>query len=158
MKRMISMCMATLLLLSMAMVGHGTDYSPDGNTQVYLEVSDRYETSIPPTISFHDILKIGITGKVSSDEVIIYVASANYNTEGTLCLKNGSQKIGYSISSGENTIRTDSFIEDTNFGYPVAELARFRGNTTIDISFGIDDYFTSFASGTYTDELTFRFK
>ena len=158
MKRMIAMCLATMLLLSMALVGHGTDYSPYGSTQVYLEVSDRYETSIPPTISFHDNLEIGISGKVSSDEVVIYVASDNFLKEGILCLKNGSQKIGYSIRSGENTIRTDSFTGDNIFGYMVAELARFRGNTTINISFNLDDYNSSFASGTYTDELTFRFK
>lgn len=155
MKRMITMCLMTMLMLSLVLTVYGDEH--DGSTQVFLEISDTYVTSIPPTVSFDSTMGIEISDKVSSDEVVVFVSSKNFTDIGSLCLTNGSKRIGYSINS-DNTITSSSFYDADNFNYLVAELARFRENKTILLSFSINDYLSSFESGVYSDTLTFHFR
>lgn len=155
MKRMIAMCLATMMILSLVLVVYGDEH--DGSTDVILNISDSYVTTIPPQVSFGSTMEIGVSEKVSSDEVIVFVSSLNYINRNSLCLLNGNKPIEYLINS-DNTISSSSFQYYDNFNFPVAELARFRDNGTINLTFSINDSLSSFQSGIYSDRLTFYFR
>ena len=76
MKRMMAMCLATMMILSLALVGYGDEH--DGSTDVILEISDRYVTTIPAQVSFGNTMEIKVSEKASSDEVVVFVSSLNY--------------------------------------------------------------------------------
>ena len=155
MKRMIAICLATMMILSLALVGYGDEH--DGSTDVILEISDRYVTTIPAQVSFGNTMEIKVSEKTSSDEVVVFVSSLNYINRNSLCLLNGNKQIEYLINS-DNTISSSSFQYYDNFNLPVAELARFRDNGTINLTFSINDSLPSFQSGIYSDRLTFYFR
>ncbi len=155
MKRITAICLVTMMILSLALVVYGDEH--DGSTQVTWEISDRYVTTIPPTVSFGSTMGIEISGKVSSDEVIVFVSSLNYTNRGVLCLLDGNNSIEYLINS-DNTVTSSSFDYYNSFNFPVAELARFKDNKTINLTFNTNDSLSSFPSGIYSDILTFYFR
>jgi hypothetical protein len=155
MKRFIAVCLATMMILSLALVVYGDEH--DGSTDVILNISDSYVTTIPPQVSFGSTMEIEVSGKASSDEVVVFVSSLNYNDTGILCLLKGNKQIEYLINS-DNTITSSSFRYYDFLNFPVAELARFNSNRKITLSFNINDSLTSFESGNYSDRLTFYFR
>ena len=154
MKKIITILLSFVLLLSMTM----TAFAADNQTEISLtldETMESYEVVIPATIpvdlsqdetSFQ--IQIKNISLVWSDYVKVYVASANPDTESGLGAflvnkEDATKKIHYRMYLPADYKGTETFVGQTSTNM-------FIGNVAIEV----DGEFPG--SGTYTDTLTFR--
>lgn len=153
MKKIITVLLAFVLLLSMTM----TAFAADNQTEISLtldESMESYELVIPATISV-DLsqaetqipVKINNVSLVWSDYVYLYVSSANPDTESGLGAflvntEDANKKIHYKMYCPADYAGTETLVGKTSIA--------FITNMAIEV----DGEFPG--SGIYTDTLTFR--
>ena len=150
MKRMIAMCLMTMLMLSVALVVYG-DPGNQSTTVNFSVSGDSYVIDIPKSVSANSgSLEVTVLECHTELPIYVSISSNNYNqTYGWKMLKNGNSQnnpIYYQISvDGNNYIQGDVFA--------------LTGNMSKTLNFSIvrDNFFKFAEEGSYYDTLTFAF-
>ena len=146
MKRMIAFILTAMLMMSVT----ANVYGEENKTTVEYVVSDSYEISIPETILANETntITVGISNKTSSDRVAVSVSSRNVDPYTGKFLLLHSDNPNLTI---EYTLSVD--------GYPLTGNNMQIGEFTTDysITLNVNVMNGRYASGRYTDILTFNF-
>ena len=155
MKRMLAVCLMTMLMLSLVLAVYGEEESR--STEVVYNVSDNYTIEIPRSVSANGgQILVAISNKQSTTPIEVYVESTNYYTARTFRLVNTNPNIhdfiDYTVRVNDsynlNDVQPDS---DSKF-----YLNTFTGNGTINMNISVPN--GMYAAGEYKDTLTYFFK
>ena len=160
MKKIISLLVATVLLMSMTV----TAFAAENQTVISMEIDESmesYELVIPATVSIDPAVKTGsVEVKFEDVELVwttslkVYVNSSNPDTESGkgafLVNKDNDNKIHYNIQSGMGEIYKGNEMLTLDYYWAGSEYIA-QGNS---IKLTVDGTYPG--GGIYTDTLTFR--